>query len=688
MQMIEASAKENADEAKLWLDEVKKSEARLKKYFDRCDDITRRYRDERDDVPTSSTAFRYTSKYRFNILWSNVQTMLPMLYSRMPRPVIERRFKDDDQVGRVASEMLEKATTTMIDLNGFDAVMKNTTFEFCLYGQGTSWVRYVPTIEDNPAIGPDGQPMPQQVIKFEQAVADFVTYKDFFYSDSRTWEEVSWVARRVYMTRKDLVDRFGKIGETVKLDHKQGTGDSKLDAESRYNKATVYEIWCKPENMVYWIAKDNPDEVLDQREPPLKFDGFFPCPRPAFGTFTTNKIEPVPDFIQYQDQAIELDDVTCRLSNIVRSIKVTGLYDGAFTAFSELLTEGTDNQLFPVNNNWNDFAKQGGLQGALAMLPIDSSIQALTTLYQSREATKQTIYEITGISDIIRGSSNPNETATAQQIKGKFGSMRLQDKQAEVQRFARDNIRLIAEVIAETFQPETLMKMSGTNLPTREEVQMQYQQQMQQFQMQMQQYQQVAMQAQQSGQQPPPPPQQPEPPDVVTIDDVMELLRDDPMRNFRIDIETDSTIAIDYEEEKNSRIEFLSNIGPFLQQMIPVVQQVPQLSGVMGDILMFAVRGFKAGRSLEVSFEDALKELKQQQAQPQEPQPDPEIEMKKKQIEGQLQLQKQKQDGELQLKQQQVQGDLAIKQEQTRGNLRLDRREMTLSDALAGEMID
>ena len=34
-----------------------------------------------------------------------------------------------------------------------------------------------------------------------------------------------------------------------------------------------------------------------------------------------------------------------------------------------------------------------------------------------------------------------------------------------------------------------------------------------------------AMQAQQMGQQPPPPPEQPMPPEVVTIDDVMELLK-------------------------------------------------------------------------------------------------------------------------------------------------------------------
>ncbi len=409
---------------------------------------------------------------------------------------------------------------------------------------------------------------------------------------------------------------------------------------------------------MYWVAKEYPLSLLDEREAPIDFDGFFPCPKPAFGTFSTKKIEPIPDFIQYQDQAIELDQITKRISNLVRAIKVTGLYDASFSAFGELLKDGRDNELIPVSNDWEEFMKQGGtrgLQNTMVMLPIDSSIQALTTLYQSRDQTKQIIYEITGISDIIRGSSNPNETATAQEIKGRFGTMRLQDKQAEIQRFARDNIRLIAEIIAEHFDGQTLIKMSGIKLPTRAEVQQQFQQQVMQYQQAMMQYQQIAIQAQQSGQQPPPPPQEPQQPEVVTIDDVMELLRDDPMRNFKIEIETDSTIATDYEAEKQSRIEFMTSIAPFLQQMIPAIQQMPQLAEPLGEMLMFVVRGFKAERKLEGAFEESIKKMNAAQQQPPEPPPpDPMIELKKKQVDGDLALRQKKIDGELALGQEQL----------------------------------
>ena len=66
---------ENSGPAKRWLDEIHKAESRLKKYFDRCKEITKRYRDEREQYTGN---YRNRSSQRFNILWSNTQTILPM----------------------------------------------------------------------------------------------------------------------------------------------------------------------------------------------------------------------------------------------------------------------------------------------------------------------------------------------------------------------------------------------------------------------------------------------------------------------------------------------------------------------------------------------------------------------------------------------------------------------------------
>ena len=75
----------------------------------------------------------------------------------------------------------------------------------------------------------------------------------------------------------------------------------------------------------------------------------------------------------------------------------------------------------------------GGLQNHIWLVPILEWVNALKELYQSRDQQKNAIYEIIGIADIIRGATNPYETATAQRMKGTVGSGRM----AGVQDFRR-----------------------------------------------------------------------------------------------------------------------------------------------------------------------------------------------------------------------------------------------------------
>ena len=52
------------------------------------------------------------------------------------------------------------------------------------------------------------------------------------------------------------------------------------------------------------------------------------------------------------------------------------------------------------------------------LVPFDAVSEALKQLYDSRDRTKQVLYEVTGLSDLVRGASDPRTTATAEQIKG------------------------------------------------------------------------------------------------------------------------------------------------------------------------------------------------------------------------------------------------------------------------------
>ena len=162
----------------------------------------------------------------------------------------------------------------------------------------------------------------------------------------------------------------------------------------------------------------------------------------------------------YQDQANELDILSDRIKGLVDALKVRGFYDAANPDLNRLFTEGDNNTLIPVKN-YAAFAEKGGLGGALQFVPLSDVVQALQQLYAARESCKQVIYEVTGMSDIMRGASVAAESATAQQIKAQFASMRLNTMKEEMGRFARDILRMKAEVMCSKYQPETLIAISG-----------------------------------------------------------------------------------------------------------------------------------------------------------------------------------------------------------------------------------
>ncbi len=110
---------------------------------------------------------------------------------------------------------------------------------------------------------------------------------------------------------------------------------------------------------------------------------------------------------------------------------------------------------------------------------------------------KQDLYEITGISDIVRGQTSASETATAQQIKGQFATLRLDNNQKDVARFSKDLVVIMTEVIAKHFSLDTIKQVSGVKLMTAEEKQLVEAQQ-----------QQAMMMAQQTQQPPPPLPEE------------------------------------------------------------------------------------------------------------------------------------------------------------------------------------
>ena len=528
---------------------------------------------------------------------------------------------------------------------------------------------------------------------------DYIHWEDFLHSKCRFWKENTWVARRLYPSRKDLLDDFDEeIARAVPLEmnpeQSRTTTNNTMrqQGDDSLKKAIVYEIWDKPTRKVYTVAKGYDGFLEEPREDPLNLEGFWPCPKPLFATMTNDTLEPVADYIEYQDQAMEIDELTNRIDLLIGALKVVGVYDAANKQLARLLDEGGENKMIAVSS-WAAFAEKGGLKSAVSFLPIEEIGNVLKGLFDARDKIKADLFEITGLSDIIRGQADPRETAEAVSTKGKWGSLRLQARQANVARFCKDIIAMMGEVISEHFPDETLINVSGAmydegiagEAPTPPEPPAnpmlghnggppmggpgamappaphqlpgtsglvpgipagpprpipgqapqiaspsslpmmagppagqspslaqpgaplsQYEMQVHQYQMDM-----VKHQIEKQ----------------TLITNAIALLRQDKLRGFRIDIETDSTINADAENEKRARTEFIKATTEFIGEASKLGMENPDAVPMLGKMLLFGVRGFRAGRDLESSIEEfvdkAEKDAKARLNSP--PPPNPEV---------------------------------------------------------------
>ena len=604
-----AKKKEAKGSTKLqgYLDAIAKYEREFKKWETRVDKIVKRYRDEgrkTDDVSA-----------KFNILWSNIQTLVPATFARIPQPDVSRRFRDQDPTGRVAALLLERGLEFEVQhYPDYRDTMTQCVHDRFLGGRGTAWVRYEPHFKDGESNAQEGQvtedveaEAPEEQLDYECAPVDYVHWKDFGHSVARTWEEVTLVWRKVYMSETAVSERFGEeIAKKIPYDStpedlKRADRNAQTDIKQQ---ACVYELWDKEEGVALWFSKSM-KEPLDTKSDPLKLQQFFPCPKPLFATLTNETLIPVPDFTLYQDQANTLDTLADRAAGLVNMLQLKGVYDGsADAALARLFTEGSNGTLLPVRN-WAAFAEKGGLKGQIDVYDLTPLVKALEAVYLAADQQKNQVYEIMGISDIVRGSSDPDETLGAQELKGQYASMRLRSMQADVARFATDVLQLKAQVMCSKFNPQTLIAISAAE-----------------------QLSDIDKQAV---------------PQAMTLLIGEERMMDpqaespNPLRAFRVEVNADSMIQMNEAKDKQDRMEFLTSIGTFIEKAAPVVQMAPTAGPLVMEMLKFGVTAFKVGKTVEGKFDELIDKMMQAAMNPQPPPPDPAVEAEKAKAQADMQ---------------------------------------------------
>ncbi|MER9691979.1 hypothetical protein NKJ16_08575 [Mesorhizobium sp. M0179] len=591
-------------------------------YQTRCTNIQKRYAD-------LERLANVTRDREFQIFWANIEVLKPSMYSRPPVPVVAPRFQDRRPLPRTASELVERSTAVTFDRQNIDGVMRLVRDDLATIARGCMWIRYETKSRENGYT--------------ETVCIEHKNRRDFVHDPARNWKEVDWVAGGAWMTRKEMRKRFKATSgnayqgaEFAKRKDDKNNTDGKL-------KARVWELWSKSENKVVWLSP-GVDVVLDEGAPHLTLENFFPCPQPAYGTLQPESLIPVPDYVFYKDQIEEINDITNRISALTEALQVRGFYPAGAGEIGDAIEAAVKTRdprqiMVPVSN-WAAFGN-GSAKDTVVWLPTDMVASTITQLIALRKQLIEDIYQISGLSDIMRGESNPNETLGAQQIKTQYGSVRIRDRQNELVRIARDAARIIAEVMAENFQSKTLLEMSQMELPSDADIAKQVkpleaqaksiekelqgassdpevaamakqnpeaaQQIMQQAQGQIAQ---IAKQVEELKK-------------TVTIDQVMDFLHDQKIRPFSLDIETDSTIQPDENAEKQRRSEFLTALAGTLAQLGPMVQAQPETAPFAAEVLKFAMAPFRPGRSMDATIDEFAEQMKAMASQPKDRQPDP-----------------------------------------------------------------
>ena len=589
----------------------------------------------------------------FQMFWANLEILKATVYSRPPAPAVEPRFKDMKPLPRASAEVLERSLVVNFEAEDMNAVMLQVRDDMLTNGRGAGWVRYEDDSDPVEGEAADAPAEPQN----QRVPYEHLDRADFLHEPARKWQEVGWVAKRAWLTRDQGLRRFGDIFAKVDLKERKDQPNSSEATEYKTEKkGEVWEIWSKTKDCVVWVA-EGLEEALDIRPPFLKLDGFFPCPKPAYSTLERRKLVPVPDYYYYKDQLDEINELTARISALSEYLRMKGFYAGGAGELGEAIEIALKQQdnnavLIPVAN----MAALGGLslKDSVIWLPVAEVATTIKELILLRRQLIDDVYQITGLSDIMRGATDPNETLGAQELKSQYGNIRIKERQAELVRFARDLTRIAGEIMAENFTARTFADMAQMDLPTQAAIQQQAEQIMQAAadprmaaaaQENPEQAAQLKAQAEKQLQ---------DLENTVTIEKVISLLREQRIRPFVLDIETDSTIQVDENTEKQRRTEFLGALAGTIQQLTPLVQAQPAAGPFAAEMIKFAVAPFRAGRSMTAVIEEFTETIRKQ-AQQAASNPSPnEAQVKAEAEKQRLAFEAKKHDNEMQLKRDEI----------------------------------
>lgn len=438
-------------------------------------------------------------------------------------------------------------------------------------------------------------PETESKVKKERAFLKPVCYKDFIWDwEAKEFSEWEYCGFRSKLTRRQISSRFGKdaLGKLKPINT-----DSDKPRTLR-DKEEMIELWYKPTRTRYIFAIGG-SEFIQVSKDPYEIEQFFPIAYPMFDNITSEHSMPFTEYLQVRDLLENIHDLFDRISQAVRLARPRALFDSSVPQLSKVITKSRQGDYVGVPNLGTK-ARSG--QVLVQYLDTGPIIVALQQFMAEFDKEMQAYDQITQFSDIMRGQTNPYETKAAQERKVQYSSNRIKPLQQDMQRWCRDNYRLLLDIALGKFSDERIFEILEPSL---------------------------------------------EPEERENFGQIIKKLKSDNWRSFSLDIETDSTILIDEDAHKAQAIELAQAIGGYLGQVGQTAQQSPEVLPVMTKVLDFVIQRFRGSKEFQDDIRGAMEQVMaaaQQRMQQAQQQQDPkmmEMQFKQQQAVAEHQMQSQ-----------------------------------------------
>lgn len=344
----------------------------------------------------------------------------------------------------------------------------------------------------------------------------------------------------------------------------------------------VNEYWDAYEKECYWWAELGPDFIKpksymmpegedydedDQLNGLYNLEKFFPLAEPLIINAPTDEFWPVPEYYQVVEILEDIHTLFARMMAMTRAIRPRLLFDDSVEGLAAALKEGNDNDTFGVTNLTQALVSaNGSLENVVQYIPIEKIVESLASMYQALEGQIMRLFKLTGTSDLLQGltTDNSGKTLGERQIEEKYATNQIAELQRKMAEFVRANYQLMVEMAIKNFKDSSLDKYIM--------------------------------------------PQTLEPEHRERYKAALGMLKDDSKR-FRIELETDSTIALNESYDKQMRIELVNTLTMALEKTANIAQTSPALVKVELHCLKFLIQGFRQGKLFQSEMTQAIDQV-------------------------------------------------------------------------------